>query len=208
MIRRHTGTLLAACAALTLAPMETVAQSTGDTARVRLQAQTPRLGPGPLIIVDGVMLGAEPLVVIDGVVLGAGLSVRNLNVIDGLFDISSIEIIREPRATQLYGARAAAGVLFIRTRDGQADSAAEQQRRWSVLLDRLGTERPVTTDAPSTAPLIIVDGVVIGRSGTVDIDILRDRIESVEIIKGAAAAALYGARAASGVIIITTKKEG
>ena len=31
-------------------------------------------------------------------------------------------------------------------------------------------------------------------------------IESVEILKGAAAAAIYGARAANGVILITTKR--
>ncbi|CAN5873501.1 hypothetical protein BH23GEM9_BH23GEM9_07510 [soil metagenome] len=54
-------------------------------------------------------------------------------------------------------------------------------------------------DAPAAAraPLIVVDGVI-----TID---ARD-IESIEIIKGAAAAALYGSRAADGVISITTRK--
>jgi TonB-dependent SusC/RagA subfamily outer membrane receptor len=33
-----------------------------------------------------------------------------------------------------------------------------------------------------------------------------DRIESIEVVKGAAAAALYGSRAAGGVIMIRTKK--
>jgi TonB-dependent SusC/RagA subfamily outer membrane receptor len=37
-------------------------------------------------------------------------------------------------------------------------------------------------------------------------DINPDDIQSVEILKGASAAAIYGARAAAGVIIITTKK--
>ena len=52
-------------------------------------------------------------------------------------------------------------------------------------------------------PLYIVDGVILG-SGIVDIDALD--IASIEIVKGAAAASLYGSRAANGVIQITTKR--
>src|SRR5439155_12913626 len=37
------------------------------------------------------------------------------------------------------------------------------------------------------------------------VDINSDDVENVEILKGAAAAAIYGARAANGVILITTK---
>jgi TonB-linked SusC/RagA family outer membrane protein len=52
-------------------------------------------------------------------------------------------------------------------------------------------------------PLYIVDGVILGSS-IVDIDALD--IESIEVVKGAAAASLYGSRAANGVIQITTKR--
>jgi TonB-linked SusC/RagA family outer membrane protein len=52
-------------------------------------------------------------------------------------------------------------------------------------------------------PLYIVDGVILGSS-IVDMDALD--IESIEIVKGAAAASLYGSRAANGVIQITTKR--
>ena len=38
------------------------------------------------------------------------------------------------------------------------------------------------------------------------VDLNPDDIENVEILKGAAAAAIYGARAANGVILITTKR--
>ncbi len=69
--------------------------------------------------------------------------------------------------------------------------------------------------------LIVVDGVAIDNStpgGQVDRDfggqngsdgaanINPDDIESINILKGAAASALYGSRAANGVILITTKK--
>jgi TonB-linked SusC/RagA family outer membrane protein len=52
-------------------------------------------------------------------------------------------------------------------------------------------------------PLYIVDGVILGSSLS---DIGSLDIESIEIVKGAAAASLYGSRAANGVIQITTKR--
>ena len=51
-------------------------------------------------------------------------------------------------------------------------------------------------------PLFIVDGVII--SGSLP-DINPSDIENVEVVKGAAAASLYGARAGNGVIQITTR---
>jgi TonB-linked SusC/RagA family outer membrane protein len=55
----------------------------------------------------------------------------------------------------------------------------------------------------STDPLLIVDGIILAAS-SVDLEALD--IESVEVVKGAAAASLYGSRAASGVIQITTRR--
>ena len=56
----------------------------------------------------------------------------------------------------------------------------------------------------NNAPMIIVDGVILDGSSQIDIDALD--IESIEVVKGAAAAALYGSRAANGVINIRTKR--
>jgi TonB-linked SusC/RagA family outer membrane protein len=76
----------------------------------------------------------------------------------------------------------------------------------------------------SSDPLYVVDGVVIsnattnvsslfvGENSTIKIgqnksaDINPNDIESVEVLNGGSAAAIYGARAANGVILITTKK--
>lgn len=55
----------------------------------------------------------------------------------------------------------------------------------------------------SQEPLYIVDGVILSSS-IVDID--GKDIESIEVVRGAAAASLYGSRAANGVIQITTKR--
>jgi len=52
-------------------------------------------------------------------------------------------------------------------------------------------------------PLYIVDGVILGAS-VVDVDALD--IEKIEVLKGAAAASMYGSRAANGVIQITTRR--
>jgi len=53
-------------------------------------------------------------------------------------------------------------------------------------------------------PLWVIDGVVIDAGG---IGFLNDDdIESIEVLKDAASAAIYGTRAAAGVILITTKK--
>lgn len=61
-----------------------------------------------------------------------------------------------------------------------------------------------TTSINNSDPLYIVDGVQVDVGG---IDFLNQNdIESVEVLKDAATAAIYGTRAAGGVILITTKK--
>jgi TonB-dependent SusC/RagA subfamily outer membrane receptor len=55
-------------------------------------------------------------------------------------------------------------------------------------------------------PLIIIDGVISDLPVSEIQGLGPDRIESIEVIKGAAAEALYGERAAGGVINITTRK--
>lgn len=80
--------------------------------------------------------------------------------------------------------------------------------------------RGANTIQGSNQPLIVVDGSpvnnlsiagALGRHGGVTemnraSDINPDDIESIEILKGAAASAIYGSRAAGGVVLITTKK--
>lgn len=82
-----------------------------------------------------------------------------------------------------------------------------------------------TSDGRQNQPLIVVDGIIYDNSTTVTgntatdglsrsnttysdriMDIDPEDIASLSVLKGAAAAALYGSRAADGVIIITTKK--
>ncbi len=53
-------------------------------------------------------------------------------------------------------------------------------------------------------PLWVVDGVVVDQSGIGFLN--QSDIESIEVLKDAASAAIYGTRAATGVILVTTKK--
>ena len=82
-----------------------------------------------------------------------------------------------------------------------------------------------TSEGRQNQPLFVVDGIIYDNSTTVPgnsgtdgltrsnttysnrvMDINPADIESLSVLKGAAAAALYGSRAADGVVIITTKK--
>jgi TonB-linked SusC/RagA family outer membrane protein len=54
----------------------------------------------------------------------------------------------------------------------------------------------------SGSPLVILDGVVVPSLYGIDMN----DVESIDVLKDAASTAIYGARAANGVVIVTTKK--
>ena len=63
--------------------------------------------------------------------------------------------------------------------------------------------RGVNTFTNNTQPLVVVDGLPI--EGSID-DVNPSNIASIYVLKDAAAASIYGARASNGVIVITTKE--
>ncbi len=67
----------------------------------------------------------------------------------------------------------------------------------------LRTPHSINTTNRSLAPLIIVDGVLLNGAST---DINPEDIESIEVVKGAAGASIYGSNAGNGVISIRTKR--
>lgn len=75
--------------------------------------------------------------------------------------------------------------------------------------------RGTSSISANSQPLYVVDGLPVESSSQSDVnndatnplvDINPNDIESIEILKDASAAAIYGARAANGVVLITTKK--
>src|SRR6056297_405217 len=73
--------------------------------------------------------------------------------------------------------------------------------------------RGTSSVSASSQPLYVIDGIPVtaeSQSTTADTnplaDINPDDIESIDILKDAAAAAIYGSRAANGVVLVTTKR--
>ncbi|MFD1874811.1 SusC/RagA family TonB-linked outer membrane protein [Hymenobacter bucti] len=63
------------------------------------------------------------------------------------------------------------------------------------------TVRGIGTFNSGSAPLVLIDGI----AGSID-DVAPDNIGTITVLKDAASAAIYGNRAANGVILITTKR--
>ena len=78
--------------------------------------------------------------------------------------------------------------------------------------------RGFTTFTGSNQPLFVVDGIPFDNGGGAQalqtganvsnrgIDINQEDVESISVLKGPSAAALYGSKAANGVVLITTKR--
>ncbi|WP_353720440.1 TonB-dependent receptor [Dyadobacter sp. 676] len=81
--------------------------------------------------------------------------------------------------------------LTIAANSGQPGSAATVRVRGVTTLN-------------NNDPLYVVDGVVVDNGGIGYLN--QSDIESIEVLKDAASQAIYGARAAAGVILVTTKK--
>jgi len=62
--------------------------------------------------------------------------------------------------------------------------------------------RGLSTIGAQTQPLVVIDGVVGGSLDNVD----PNDVESMDVLKDGSAAAIYGTRGSSGVILVTTKK--
>jgi len=123
-------------------------------------------------------------------------------------EVSGAEIKNSGEANMVSGLASRAAGIQVTNSSGAAGAASYVRIRGNA-----------TFTANDNQPLFVVDGVPIDNSqqNTQDlrdgvslsnraIDINPDDIESVSILKGGAAAALYGTRGANGVIIITTKK--
>ncbi len=113
-------------------------------------------------------------------------------------------------------------VPFTIARIGEADLEVPQENALASLQGRVAGANIVSGGAPGTGlslllrsptslnkttfPLVVVDGVILSNftRSTADLDALD--IESIEVVKGAAAASLYGSRAANGVIQIRTRR--
>ena len=123
------------------------------------------------------------------VVVGYGTQ-KKVNMTGAVASINMDELTESRPITNVSQALAglAAGVNVSSASNRPGDDNA------SILVRGQGTLN-------SSSPLIIIDGVEQGINTVNPQD-----IESVSVLKDAASAAIYGSRAANGVILITTKK--
>jgi len=77
------------------------------------------------------------------------------------------------------------------------NTAGAEQNDMSIVI------RGRNSIEASNTPLIIVDGIP--YSGSIS-EIIPEDIKSIEVLKDASAAAIYGSRGSNGVILVTTKK--
>ena len=130
-------------------------------------------------------------------------------------DLKSEELLKNKTANPINSLAGKVAGVNVTQSSGAAGAGAQIILRGGTSLD----------EGRDNQPLFVVDGIVYdnstsvvgnsgfdGMTGTATtnsnrvMDINPEDIENMSVLKGAAAAALYGSRAANGVIMITTKK--
>lgn len=139
-----------------------------------------------------VKLVAEDKKLEEVVVIGYGTQKRR-NVTGAITSVKASDLENAPimRVEQALQGRVSG--LTIAAASGQPGSSSTIRVRGTTSIN----------DGANNV-LYVVDGIVVDNGG---IDYLNQNdIESIEVLKDAASAAIYGARSAAGVILITTKK--
>lgn len=131
----------------------------------------------------------EDLAILDeAVVVGMGVQ-RKVSVIGAISTVSVNDMKVPTRSlTNALAGRMAGAVVVQRTGELGNDNGSF----WI---------RGISTFSANRSPLILVDGVERDMQ-----DISVEEVESVSILKDASATAVYGVRAANGVVIVTTRK--
>ena len=124
----------------------------------------------------------------DVVVVGYGVQ-KKINVTGAVSMLKGDEIESRPVTSVAAALQGELPGVSVTRATGQPGAAT------SIVI------RGVSTINSETSPLVLIDGVAGG-----DIDLLNPGdIESISVLKDAASASIYGARAANGVILVTTK---
>ncbi|MDE2942618.1 MAG: TonB family protein [Gemmatimonadota bacterium] len=102
-----------------------------------------------------------PLIIVDGVIQSEGRSLEDLRSLD----IDHVEIIKGPKAVELYGERASNGVIEITTKGGAAESDSPVDDRPSFIWSRMREGVPSRTP-PATDRGLEIEDIV--RTGVLD----------------------------------------
>jgi TonB-linked SusC/RagA family outer membrane protein len=166
-----------------------------------------------------VRLGVDVLNVDEIVVTGQATGISRRNLANSVAKVNAEELVKAPTASVEQSLQGKLAGAQISINNGAPGGGA------NVRL------RGVSTIIGAYTPLYVVDGVVVsdatiftgvnflkaadraaGIAGNQDnpvnriADLNPNDIESIEVLKGAAASAIYGSKASNGVILITTKR--
>jgi len=123
----------------------------------------------------------------DAVVIGYQV-VRRRDLTGSVASVNSKQLSTAPVANVAQALQGKLAGVNVITQDGRPDAEVSIRVRGGGSISQ------------SNEPLILIDGV----QGTLS-DIPSDQVESIDILKDASSTAIYGARGANGVILITTK---
>ncbi|WP_345953254.1 TonB-dependent receptor [Mucilaginibacter sp. PAMB04168] len=128
----------------------------------------------------------------DVVVVGYGTQKKSV-VTGAISGVRASDLENQPVIRIEQSLQGRASGLTIASNSGQPGAASTVRLRGFTSLGNGKNE-----------PLWVIDGVVIDNGGIGYLN--QDDIESIEVLKDAASAAIYGTRAAAGVILVSTKK--
>lgn len=124
------------------------------------------------------------------VVVGYG-SIKKSDISGSVASVKGEDMMKRNPLNLTQGLQGSAAGVMVTKQSGDPEGAT------TVRI------RGVATVNGSADPLYVVDGVQVGSSANF---INPSDVESMEVLKDASATAIYGARGANGVILITTKK--
>ena len=152
-------------------------------------------------------LGEDPLLLDEIVVIGQGLAMQRqkLGVTINTVRAEEIALSHEPNIVEALAGKAP----NVEVTSSGGDPGAGSYIRIRGANSLIGSNQPLfvvdgqpITNSSDTIGVSIA-GVVVGNRA---MDLNTTDIESIQVLKGAAAAAIYGSRAGNGVILITTKR--
>ncbi len=147
------------------------------------------VGTSPVV---NVSLEDDLLLLDEAVSIGYGKQARSL-LTNSITKVGAEEFEHSPQQNAISQLQGKVPGLSVQVTSGQPGATPE-------MFIRGGTTTGVTSDSP----LLIIDGVISeGMRGIQDMN--PNDIESMEVLKDAASTAIYGARAANGIILVTTK---
>lgn len=136
-----------------------------------------------------VQLEDESIALNEVVAIGYGTQSK-ATVTSGIESVKAGELSSSVSASPLNNLQGKVAGLDIRQTTGQPGAQP-------VVLIRGGSTNPA-----KDTPLFVIDGVICSNMNGVN----QEDIESMEVLKDAASSAIYGARGANGIILITTKQ--